>query len=111
MSQRRSLPEMVEDGVSGLVYPAGDALALASRIELLVNSPARAAELGRQALQQYRAICQIGSPSERSSFTATCAGSDVRDPAAGCKARESCPMPGCVLPAGTAQTPAPEAWS
>jgi glycosyltransferase involved in cell wall biosynthesis len=48
------LPEMVEDGVSGLVYPSGGAAALASRIESIIQAPARAAGLGATALQQYR---------------------------------------------------------
>jgi glycosyltransferase involved in cell wall biosynthesis len=48
------LPEMVEDGVSGLVYPSGDAAALARRIESIIQAPALAAELGATALQQYR---------------------------------------------------------
>lgn len=49
------LPEMVEDGLSGLVYPAGDATALADRIASLITSPDRAAELGERALERYRA--------------------------------------------------------
>lgn len=49
------LPEMVEDGVTGLVYPAGDVAALADRIASLVAAPGRAAELGATALRQYRA--------------------------------------------------------
>jgi glycosyltransferase involved in cell wall biosynthesis len=48
------LPEIVEDGTSGLMFPVGDAAALASRIESIIKAPAVAAGLGATALQQYR---------------------------------------------------------
>jgi glycosyltransferase involved in cell wall biosynthesis/Ser/Thr protein kinase RdoA (MazF antagonist) len=42
------IPELVEDGVSGLLVPPGDAEALASSLERLLREPALAAWLGEQ---------------------------------------------------------------
>jgi glycosyltransferase involved in cell wall biosynthesis len=51
------LPEVVEDGETGLLVPPGDVAALAERMRLLWNDPALALELGRQgrekALREY----------------------------------------------------------
>jgi len=51
------LPEIVEDGVSGLVVPAGDADALAAAIVALARDPERVRRLGaagrRRALAQF----------------------------------------------------------
>jgi glycosyltransferase involved in cell wall biosynthesis len=44
-----SLPELVEDGVTGFVVPPNDSTALAGRIALLVNDLDRAAEMGTRA--------------------------------------------------------------
>jgi glycosyltransferase involved in cell wall biosynthesis len=44
-----SLPELVEDGVTGFVVPPNDPAALASRIAVLVNDLDRAAEMGARA--------------------------------------------------------------
>lgn len=44
------LPEVVEDGVTGLLVPAGDHAALASAIVSLLDDPARAAAMGAAGL-------------------------------------------------------------
>lgn len=46
------MPELVEDGVSGLVVPEGDAKALARAIADLYEHPEKRAELGRRAQQR-----------------------------------------------------------
>jgi N-acetyl-alpha-D-glucosaminyl L-malate synthase BshA len=43
------IPEVVEDGVSGILVPPGDAAALAHAIEALIADPARRATLGEAA--------------------------------------------------------------
>lgn len=43
------IPEVVEDGVTGLLIPPRDAVALAEKISLLLNDPALSAQLGRAA--------------------------------------------------------------
>jgi glycosyltransferase involved in cell wall biosynthesis len=43
------VPEMIEDGVSGILVPPGDAAALAEAISLLLTDPARMSELGERA--------------------------------------------------------------
>ncbi len=48
-SDRGGIPELVQDGVSGLLFPAGDPRALAGRIKELWDNPARAAALGAAA--------------------------------------------------------------
>lgn len=47
------LPEIVEHGVTGYLFPAGDVEALAERLAELVASPARRAELGRAGRVRY----------------------------------------------------------
>jgi len=49
-----SCTEIVEKDRTALVFPAGDAGALAERIAVLLDRPERAAELGEQALADYR---------------------------------------------------------
>lgn len=44
-----SMPEIVEDGVSGFVVPPNDPVALGRAIQWLVDNPAAAAEMGRAA--------------------------------------------------------------
>lgn len=44
-----SLPEIVEDGVTGFVVPPNDPAAIRHAIEALVTDPARRAEMGRRA--------------------------------------------------------------
>jgi len=43
-----SIPDVVKDGVSGLIVPPRDAEALADRIGLLLDDPSRCASLGRE---------------------------------------------------------------
>ena len=51
-SRISGIPELVEDGRSGLLAPPGDARALADALRRLADSPALRAELGRGARQQ-----------------------------------------------------------
>jgi N-acetyl-alpha-D-glucosaminyl L-malate synthase BshA len=48
------IPEVMEDGRSGLLAPAGDARALAAAVQDLLDHPARRLELGRAAQQRAR---------------------------------------------------------
>lgn len=52
-----SLPEVVEDGVTGFVVPPNDASALAERLRWLHDNPARATEMGaasrRRVLERF----------------------------------------------------------
>jgi N-acetyl-alpha-D-glucosaminyl L-malate synthase BshA len=50
------IPEVVEDGVSGVLVPAGDARALTSALEGLIQDPARRRALGQAAQAQARAL-------------------------------------------------------
>ncbi|MGH7413150.1 MAG: glycosyltransferase family 4 protein [Candidatus Rokuibacteriota bacterium] len=47
------IPEQVEEGVSALLVPAGDPLALAARIGELLADPVQAAGVGRAARQRF----------------------------------------------------------
>jgi glycosyltransferase involved in cell wall biosynthesis len=53
------IPEMIEDGVNGLLFPAGDAGELARRLVLLLDSPEQRESMGRtgrqKALELYNA--------------------------------------------------------
>jgi glycosyltransferase involved in cell wall biosynthesis len=46
-SDAGGLPEVVEDGVTGLIVPRGDSNALADAMGSLLADPARRAEMGR----------------------------------------------------------------
>ena len=48
------IPELIEDGHSGLLVPAGDAAALAGAIERLMCDPALAQAMGAQARRRMR---------------------------------------------------------
>ena len=48
------IPEVMEDGRSGWLAPAGDAVALAAAVQALLDDPARRRELGRAAQQRAR---------------------------------------------------------
>jgi glycosyltransferase involved in cell wall biosynthesis len=43
------IPEMIADGVTGLLVPAGDERALAAALRSLLQDPARARQLGQAA--------------------------------------------------------------
>jgi glycosyltransferase involved in cell wall biosynthesis len=43
------VPELVEQGVTGLLIPPGDAPAFAAALRDLIENPSRAAEMGRSA--------------------------------------------------------------
>jgi glycosyltransferase involved in cell wall biosynthesis len=47
-------PEIIEDGVSGLLFPTGDSSALAAHIRTLVSNPDRLAQLGASAKERAR---------------------------------------------------------
>jgi alpha-maltose-1-phosphate synthase len=51
------IPEVVADGQTGLLVPAGDEAALASAINALIRDPARAAELGARG--RARAVAEF----------------------------------------------------
>ncbi len=50
------IPEQVKDGWNGLLFPPGDAEALASRITTLLDDPATAVEMGRRGRDQVDTI-------------------------------------------------------
>jgi L-malate glycosyltransferase len=50
------IPEVVEDGVSGVLAPAGDAGALASAVDELLENPARRRALGEAAQRRAREL-------------------------------------------------------
>lgn len=47
------LPDLVEDGVTGLLVPPGDAAALASAVKSLLDDPARAEAMGVRARERW----------------------------------------------------------
>jgi alpha-maltose-1-phosphate synthase len=54
------IPEVVADGVTGLLVPPGDADALADAINVLVREPGRATAMGQ--LGRKRAVAEFGWP-------------------------------------------------
>jgi glycosyltransferase involved in cell wall biosynthesis len=48
------IPELIEDGKTGLLFPPGDAGALAEKISFLLNNPAARIEIGKKARQKAR---------------------------------------------------------
>jgi len=52
-SDAGGLPEMVEHGETGLVFPAGDVDALADCLQALLTDPARARAMGRRARERF----------------------------------------------------------
>jgi len=53
-SRVSGIPEMLEDGVSGVLVPPGDAAALGAAVARLLEDPARAAAIGDAALARLR---------------------------------------------------------
>jgi glycosyltransferase involved in cell wall biosynthesis len=57
------VPELVDDGVTGLLAPAGDARALAAAVAELLDDPARATRMGaaarRRAEERYSVRTQV----------------------------------------------------
>jgi len=49
------IPEVIEDNVSGVLVPSGDADVLAAAVQGLIEHPARRLALGRAAQQRARA--------------------------------------------------------
>lgn len=49
------IPELVEDGVSGLLVPPGDAEAMANALQTLLGDRERAQQMGRRGQQKVRA--------------------------------------------------------
>ena len=56
-----ALPELVRDGQTGLLFPAGDADALAERINRLLEDPRSRRELGARARRYVAELCDSGS--------------------------------------------------
>jgi glycosyltransferase involved in cell wall biosynthesis len=54
-----AIGEVLEDGVSGLLVPPGDALAMAAAIRRLADDPAFAARLGRAARARANEFCDL----------------------------------------------------
>ncbi len=74
------IPDMIEDGVSGLLVPPGDEAALAAAIVTLLSDPARRAALGQAARERVAArftlteqVCRLTTLIEEG-FGAPCAG-------------------------------------
>jgi glycosyltransferase involved in cell wall biosynthesis len=51
----RAIPDMVDDGVTGVLVPWAAPAAIADAVEALVRDPARFAEMSRAALTRFRA--------------------------------------------------------
>ena len=49
------IPEMIEDGQTGLIFPSSDATALARKLAVLADDPAWARRLGKQAAERAAA--------------------------------------------------------
>lgn len=58
-------PEMVRDGIDGLLTPRGDAPAMAKSILAVLNDPARAASLGASARERVRERYQLDRTVDR----------------------------------------------
>jgi len=49
----RGIPSIVDEGRTGFLVPPGDAVALAERVQTLLDSPELAASMGRRARERY----------------------------------------------------------
>lgn len=65
VSRVASLPELVEDGVTGFVVPPNDPRAIAAALAALVRDPARRAEMGRRARLAVQARFTWSATAER----------------------------------------------
>ncbi len=59
------IPELVEDGVTGLLTPPGDAPAMADAFERLLSNPRLRAEMGRAARRRIKANFSLGGQVDR----------------------------------------------
>jgi glycosyltransferase involved in cell wall biosynthesis len=55
------IPDLVDDGVTGLLVPPGDAAALAGALESLLAAPERAEEMGRAARVRWEELFSPGT--------------------------------------------------
>lgn len=72
------LPDLVEDGVTGLLVAPGDASALAAALDSLLKDPARAQALGRAGRERWR---RLFSPEPFFTTTALAYDEALHDPA------------------------------
>jgi glycosyltransferase involved in cell wall biosynthesis len=54
-SREGAIPEIIEDGKSGFLFPKGDHAQLAQRILLLAGEPQRREQMGRESRRRYEA--------------------------------------------------------
>ncbi|HEX5220933.1 MAG TPA: N-acetyl-alpha-D-glucosaminyl L-malate synthase BshA [Verrucomicrobiae bacterium] len=68
------IPEVIEDGVTGLLSPPGDAVALASNVETLLSDATRRGELGlaAKARAQRRFSAEVIVPQYEALYRRTC---------------------------------------
>ena len=73
------IPEVVADGRSGLLCPAGDPVALASAVQDLMNHPARRHQLGSAARQRAgeRFAAEVIVPKYEDLYRRVCGGKSV----------------------------------
>lgn len=60
-----SIPEIVEDGATGLLVPVDDDRALAAALQRLLDDPGRAAALGRAGLERARSAFSVARMADR----------------------------------------------
>lgn len=74
-----AIPELIQDGTTGLLVPPDDAAALAEGLEALIGDPARRRRLGEAGRQRVRTAFSCDSGIERllGRFTASLTGTPV----------------------------------